>query len=141
MDINVGTMNYIAADAIYSLPTRDFIETDFAVALKTFFVKMGEADYVNVEQNCNKFALGATFFMDYLHHNTTNKLSDTGIAFGEFYYTRSAANGGGGHAINITIIANKNGTNQFTVLFFEPQTYSLVQLTQEEIESCEFYRF
>ncbi len=141
MDINVGSMNYEVSDGVYSLPDRNFIGTDFSVALKSFFSQMGDSDYTSGENNCNVFSLGSSYFMKHLHHNTkTNKLDNTGIAFGEFYYIKEGADGGG-HAINVSIVNDKNITNKFIVLFYEPQTCSIVQLTQTEIESCVFYRF
>ena len=135
-DINVGTMDYIVSSATYSLPSREFIENEYSSGLRKFFNDLNFT-YSKGDQDCRSFALGATFYVDHLHHIEKDKIQNSALAFGEFYYQKEGADGGG-HAINVVITKD---SNKYLVLFYEPQTYSIVILSKTEIESCEFYRF
>lgn len=135
-DIGALTPNYITVDRNYSCPTRKFVEGEFSRALGAFISSMGTSGYKSSENDCDDYARAAAFFMGFLHHNTVHKISDTGIAFGEFYYTKAGA---GGHAINVFLVHEEG--NKVKILFYEPQTCSIVILSKEEIESCEYWRF
>lgn len=130
-----NTANFITRDTIYSLPSIEYITNQFSQNLKGFFFSLNSQGWKEQENDCDDFALGACFLMNFLHHNTVDKIRNTGIAFGEFYYIREQ---GGGHAINVAIVKDNL---EVKVVFYEPQTYSIVTLTQKEIESCVFWRF
>lgn len=126
---------YSVRDAKYSLPARSYIEGGFSTALKSFLFQLNSNEWKTEENDCDDFAVAAFFLMSFLHHNTAHKVSQTGLAFGEFHYMRAD---GQGHAINVAIAREGE---KLSLVFYEPQTYSIVELSKEEIESCVFWRF
>lgn len=126
--------NYVIRDKNYSLPSENYIKNDFAGAFRSFLFQLDSGGWRAEENDCDDFALGAAFFMNFLHHNTANKVNKTGIAFGEFFYEKDGA----GHAINVAIVREDA---KIKVIFFEPQTYSIITLTRKETESCVYWRF
>jgi hypothetical protein len=135
-DIGVTTDVFITRDRIYSYPSLSFIQGQFSEGLRSFFWSLSSGAWTPEGNDCDDFALGAAFYMGYLHHSTQYKVEVSGIAFGEFYYIRDS---GEGHAINVALVKNKDGA--IKVVFYEPQTYSIVELSKSEIQSCIFWRF
>lgn len=125
----------VAADAEYALPTLGWIKGDFSSAFNSFKFQLGNSQWHSESNDCDDFARFAAFFAQYLHHNTTRKLANTGLCFGEFWYVTTA---GTGHAINVFLYRENE---KVKLGFFEPQTGAVVNLTKQEIESCSFYRF
>lgn len=134
-DNGVFTDNAQFPDAIYSLPSEDWVVNTFARSYASFLFNMKSAKYVSEENDCDKFAVFAYAFAHILHHNTPNKLTKTGLTFGEYWYMQDT---GGGHAINIAVVKD-HGTNK--VIFFEPQTQKQVQLSDMEKSFVKFVRF
>ena len=128
--------NFFTRDASYSLPSISYINGEFSNSLRSFLFNLSSAEWKTESNDCDDFAMAACFLMNFLHHNTVNKVKNTGIAFGEFYYYKQ---GVGYHAINVAVVRDEN--QKIKVVFFEPQTYSIVELNKEEIESCVFWRF
>jgi hypothetical protein len=126
---------YSIRDAKYSLPTRDYISGPFSDSLRSFLFQLNSNQWKTDQNDCDDFSIAALFLMSFLHHNTVNKVTSTGIAFGEFHYIRDI---GGAHAINVAIVRE---SDKLKLVFYEPQTYSIVDLSKQEIESCVFWRF
>jgi hypothetical protein len=123
------------ADSIYSLPSENWIRNTFSSSYYNFLYSIKSNGYMSEENDCDKFAVLAYSYAHILHHNTTNKISKTGLTFGEFWYVSDRV---GGHAINVIIVRNNN-TNK--VLFYEPQTQQIVNLSTTEKDTCSFWRF
>lgn len=120
------------ADDNYSLPTRDWIALEFSTCLKMLLDDLAfkwEPD----RSDCDDFARLAAAYCCLLHSNTG---ADSGLAFGEFWFTRRD---GQGHAINVFVTREIDGS--LALNFFEPQTQQIIELTKEEIQSCDFCRF
>jgi hypothetical protein len=118
-------------DTQYSLPAEDWLSGSFASGLGSLLGQLGFA-WSAEKMDCDDFARFAASYAALLHSKSGNK---TGLAFGEFWYTRAD---GQGHAINVAVI--RSGSGELALRFFEPQTQSIVELTKEEIATCEFCR-
>lgn len=119
-------------DTEYSLPTPEWISGPFARALGSLFAQLNFT-WQPEKSDCDDFARFAAAYASLLHAQMGNK---SGLAFGEFWYTRDSD--GQGHAINVVVLRDRGG-NLF-LWFFEPQTQEFVPLTKKEINSCEFCR-
>lgn len=137
----------IIADTQYSLPTADWIAGDFARAFRTFLNEFRIAHYVPDLNDCDDFTFAAVFFMQLLHRRGQVEHPPhrrTALAFGEFWYRRDI---GGMHAINLALVRSTNNgplttdNGPYAPVFFEPQTQTIVTLTQKEIQSCDTIRF
>jgi hypothetical protein len=123
------------ADAEYALPAKSSVEGMFSRNLWELLNTIKSASWTEEDNDCDNFADVASWFAQYLHHNTPNKLQKTGLAFGSFWYNKD--DGSGGHAINF-FLYRENG--QAKVGFYEPQTQSIVRLSEGEIASCSFWK-
>ena len=130
-----NTVCYRIADANYALPSKKWFETSFSSSYANFLFQLKESKYKKEENDCDDYARSCAFFAQLLHHNTIRKLQDTGIAVGEFWYTRDI---GGDHAINFFLSRDDKGAVK--VFFYEPQTQQIVTLSKKELESCSFWR-
>jgi hypothetical protein len=120
-------------DGGYSLPARDWIDGEFSSALGNLLGQLGFT-YSSEKRDCDDFARMAASYAALLH---SKMVPVSGLAFGEFWYTRSDLNGGGGHAINCYVVREGG---ELGLHFFEPQTQQTINLTKDEIESCSFCR-
>ena len=135
-DNGVYNMNSFCTDSLYSLPTENWIKTEFSTTLSLFLKSFKSSEWVTEENDCDNFSSMSYSFAQILHHNTKNKINNTGLCFGEFWYTKDINKVK--HAINVIIVYEND---RYKVLFFEPQTQSIVELSKTEKESCEFYKF
>lgn len=121
-------------DDRYMLPAKSWIAGEFAEALQWDQEKLGLSRYVYSKNNCNKFARHAKDFADRCHLATESP-DDTALAFGEFWYVTDA---GPGHCINCAV-CRENA--ELELVFFEPQSCRLVNLSKKEISLCSGARF
>src|SRR5574341_626886 len=128
-DAGVLSMDIQLADLLYALPARDFIEKEFAAALQKFYWQLRVNQWLPEKGDCDDFARGAAFFASLLHRRT-HGAPDAGIAFGEFWYFSETLNGS--HAINVAITK----TDRLHLVFFEPQQFRVIPLTETEVQSC-----
>lgn len=97
----------------------------------------GLSDYGDERNDCEDFARRCATYACDLHAGNTGQ--KTGLAFGEFYFTRDD---GGGHAINVAVVADERAAGLHSdsgapkLLFFEPQTGKVISLTETERSSC-----
>jgi hypothetical protein len=132
-----GWQGNFTADQRYALPSKDWIEYQYSSSLHAMLSSLRNGVWIAEDNDCDDFARAAAFLAQYLHHNTIRKQSNTGLAFGEFWYIKQP--GGEGHAINIFVYRNKKG--EISVGFYEPQDQQIIKLTKKEIDSCIYYRF
>lgn len=121
-------------DTIYACWDADFVVNEFAKAAKAHLDKV-VGPYIPEESDCDDFAEECACFAHAVHRKTLEHPRQTAVAFGEFWYVRWD---GVAHAINCFISLVKGA---WALLFFEPQTCQLVELTPEEIASCDMIRF
>lgn len=133
---NIAPLNECSAvaDTAYALPAEEWLDGTFSTDLEKYQYEFKTSGWVNEENDCDDFARNAANFAQVLHHNTSNKLKNTGLLFGEFWYITST---GEGHAINFVVVMLKDAP---TLQFYEPQTHRRIVLTTSEMTSCVFWR-
>jgi hypothetical protein len=140
----VTTTKAILADPVYALPSEKWVFGEFADAFKNFLFVFRNQKYTVEANDCDDFARAAGFFASYLHSGTPNRLSGTGIAFGEFWYVTDI---GQAHAINFAIVVDEEvlkTTNDFKkalkLIFFEPQSSMRKILSTNEMQHSTYWR-
>lgn len=116
-------------DDKYLLPTPGWIKNDFSAGLFEFQAFFGISRWSTESNDCDKFALATVFYAHWLHEKSPNRTVSAGITCGEVYYISSR---GGPHAINFFVVSNKG---ELQVIFYEPQTCSIIQLSPAELKS------
>jgi hypothetical protein len=128
-------MGKVLADSVYSLPTREWISTTYSTSLDKFFFSLGNLKWAEDSHDCDNFAVGGLFWAQQLHASMYAKTGKSGLAVGEFWYTRDDLVN---HAINIFIIFEDN---QYKLVFYDPQLFKIVQLSDVEQFNALYYRF
>lgn len=128
-------LGYAVADGVFSTPSELWIATDFSSDLKNFQFYLKDSQWVAEENDCDDFARGAAFFAQLLHHNTRNKIQQTALAFGEFWYKQQNV---GYHAIDFAVVRDQQ--LKLKVVFYEPQLKQIITLTRAEKLSCLHWR-
>ena len=131
----VASLSWHIADRNYALPTVNFLRGAFASALwsfQNFFAVMSWTEEAN---DCDDFARLAAAFAQILHYLTPGRPECSALAVGEFWFQKD--NGGGGHAINVACC----GLEASDVVFYEPQTRTVLHLTDTEKASATMVRF
>ncbi len=127
-------------DRDYACPTEEYIQGDFSKWFWAEQHRLGLALFKPEGNDCDNFGLRAMVSFQVAHHLASPN-SRVGIAGGLFIY--QPKNSPDLHLIFVAIIKGPDG--QYRVRFFEPQpqasTFGIVELTQEEIQSCEGYFF
>lgn len=124
-------------DDYYMCPDEDWLGGRFAkYILPNYLAERKGSTWVSQSNDCDDFALHAMVLMRELHHNTSYKLTDTGIAFGVVSYTKE---GVGLHMINWAIVKDRR-TALPKLVFFEPQdAKGIVTLSDKEKDSIVFW--
>jgi hypothetical protein len=143
-----NTLYTVVRDESYMCPSLNFVRGAFSNGFRSYMAAMGMNDYILNENDCDKYSNAAVHYMNFLHHQTSDKKRGTGIAIGIFDYIRgkdvtfnefgSPLTVNAGHSINVIILRHNN---EIKVVFYEPQTYSIVELTPAEIWSCTRWYF
>lgn len=121
-------------DEFYIPVSSKFVFNNISSEVFNFLIKHGQP-YKSIQNDCDDFSLAAMVIARKEYFNKFLDNRPVSILFGEFHYI---TNTGGPHAINCFITGDKN---QLTLGFFEPQNGQIINLTQEEIASCTFWRF
>jgi hypothetical protein len=135
--LGVTTPNSFFADDVYALPSEHWLANEYSESLYRFLTSFKSATYVATENDCDNFSTLAFAFAQILHHNTPQKNKKTALAVGEIWYASLAR--GGVHAINVAMVWDDQ--TGYKIIFYEPQTQQIVQLTQAEIAGVKYYRF
>lgn len=126
--------NLALPDTTYLMPTKSWIEKEFSQGLAAFQFQMGIDKWSSESNDCDKFAIAASFYCKWLNHSSPNRKYSAGIACGEIYYIRDA---GGGHAINFFLTSDGD---KIKTVFYEPQTRMIVALSENEKSRIFFYK-
>lgn len=118
-------------DSVYSVPSREWVEQNFAKSLDANLIAAQVANYQTNSWDCDKFAFYA-FALARLSHART--MRGTGLTFGVCMYHSTDA---GPHCINF-FVTRKDKGSPLELSFWEPQTQSTVTLTANEIASVWF---
>jgi hypothetical protein len=136
-DNDIVTMNVFIPDVSYALPFEKWIKTQYSKTLYDYLQSFKTATWKPEENDCDNFASMSFSLAQMLHHTTANKIKNTALAFGEFWYIQDSTKSG--HAINIFV--TYSDTNIYKIYFFEPQSQFEITLSQTEKDSCYFCRF
>jgi hypothetical protein len=139
-----ATAKVFILDEQYVAPSEHWVRNVFPREFEAFKRNIQKGfilDWTEEDFDCENFALLAVSYASILHKATRNRREPrAGLLFGEFYYEQGHFPFEN-HAINVAIVAAEDNHNLPRLLFFEPQDSSILQLTQEEIESCLGARF
>ena len=122
-------------DRSYSVPSKNWIINTLGPTLRNFQAQLGVNTWTEDVQDCDDFARLAAAYVQFLHYRTLGQIRKSALSFGEVFYVTKE---GGGHAINIAIVGTKGNEE---VIFFEPQTGKIVELTLKERDSIYYIRF
>jgi hypothetical protein len=120
-------------DSSYVLPDPDWVEQTFSVAFKSYLYTLEQNEYIATVFDCENYAESAKVFMSFLHQKTKDKLPGQGIAFGIYVYQTDI---GPMHAINF-FIGMEQG--EYKLFFFEPQGPRIIQLSDSERMSVQWW--
>jgi hypothetical protein len=123
--------NEIVLDASYTLPTKSWIIGEFSMAFENDLSVYGLLNYIPEKNDCDNFALHCHSFALKLHTRDQQSYQK-GFAIGQFVYDKDS---GGRHAINFWVIINPV-SNKYEVVFYEPQSRRIVELSEQEKSLC-----
>lgn len=128
----------IFADERYALPSRDWVIATFGEAWRQTKAVLGISLYATDRNDCDDFARMCAGYAQLLHNKTVAErgLANTGLAFGEFWYTDRAI---GPHAINGFLYKEADG-GPVLCGHFEPQTSEFKVLSPGEVRTCSLFR-
>lgn len=121
--------DFSIADRSYAAMTRGFLEKAFSDSLKKWVWELG-IRYRQDCEDCDDFARFAASVAQLWNAKSENK--GHALAFGEFWYVKD---GGEGHAINVALVEGG------AVVFYEPQTQRIVELSEIEMWNATMIRF
>lgn len=121
-----------APDALYALPSVEWIQNAFASALYLEQQRDGLLRYVDGKWNCNKFSRHAADFAARCYLATPEASEGTALAFGAVDFEKPDGNG---HSINLAV--SRHPDLSLWLVWFEPQTRSIVPPpSRKENSSC-----
>lgn len=116
-------------DETYSAPRSDWLLKDFSVWYKDVLNRLGAGTYLAEAQDCDDFADSFKVFAAICHRRTGVK---TALSVGVMHYFPREMTG---HAINIALTSDKG------IIYIEPQTGNMINLTEKEKKSACLVRF
>jgi hypothetical protein len=122
------------ADVAWLPPAKAWLRDKFCPQLRRYLKRKGLLDYVPEANDCDDFADEGVRLAKRMHARMVRlgkAPRGTAFAVGRFWY-RSARQGA--HAIIVALVRIAETT--FELVFIEPQTQRLVELTRSEINSC-----
>lgn len=131
---NINTKSYFFGDFYYYLPNKHWVFNEFAKSLDSLLNFLNNNTPNSASNDCDDFARAGAFLAQTLHSRTSPD-SNAGLAIGEFWYKKDS---GVAHAINIIVVRDYENLQ---LLFLEPQTGKEIILTENEKNSCFFWRF
>lgn len=120
LGISSSSINIL--DSKYSIPTKEWVLNTSKNISYQIDKMLGV--WTTESRDCDDFAL-TTMSLMRLFHSKGNPTTSLPIAY--FQYTKQNQ---GLHAINLAFVDDKK------IIFFEPQTGDLLNLTIKEIKSC-----
>jgi hypothetical protein len=120
-------------DESYMLPSPDWFTDTFPAELKDFQFRNRQTSAVPETNDCDDYARGAAWWAQRCHTRSEGRRTHTALAVGEFCYDDSTL---GRHVIIFAIVRHAAA---FRILFMEPQTGRMRDLSKTEIESCVYF--
>lgn len=131
----ISAANYVTPDEKYMIVDEEWFKKEILgdFGFKSFLFKNGIESYSSLRNDCDDFSRAFSFYVR-IKFRTMGFKSST-PAVGDLYYRTpydGTAELGGGHAINIGIFLDKNGSK--VIRFIEPQGPNFVELDKETQE-------
>ena len=129
----ITAANYVTPDTYYIMVDEEWFKKEIlnTMAFKGFLFKNGIESYNELRNDCDDFSRAFTFYCR-IKFRTMGFMKAT-PAVGDLHYSTPENNTGpelgGGHAINIAILLDKNGNK--VIRFVEPQGPNFVELPEE----------
>lgn len=123
----------LLADESYVCPQLSWVQNEFSGVYREWLARFRLSYMVDL-WDCDDYTRLASTLAS-LCHAETPMAKECGLAFGEFWYRRRLTEP---HAINAFCVALDT---QIQLRFWEPQTQLIINLSQEEIETCTLLRF
>lgn len=121
--------NETFTDEQYSLPAREWLEGGFAVATRGNLVALGLARYTKEAWDCDDFAWTVAALAR-MNHRINGNGTESALAFGMCGYHQDD---GEAHAVCFAVTHDKLGEPE--VVFIEPQTQRIIELSKTERDS------
>jgi len=121
-------------DKEYSLVSKSWIRDTVSGKYEYFLKKLNIHIYKKETNDCDDFVI-AFYIFSRIEYKAAVKSYNSNICVGEFVYSKTS---GEVHAINIIVVLTENVPE---VLFYEPQTFSFINLTDLEKRSAKFVVF
>jgi len=121
--------DFSIADRSYAAMQQGFLEQAFSESLKKWVLELG-IRYQQECEDCDDFARFAASVAQLWNAKSANE--GHALAFGEFWYVKD---NGDAHAINIALVEGGK------VVFYEPQTQRIVELSEIEKWNATMIRF
>lgn len=134
IDTNDPKTQVIIVDSSYAETTREWIAGTFSQAWMSLKSQLNFT-YVDEAEDCDDFSRFCAGYASYVYKNAKSRVPGTALCFGEFGFIRDADKQA--HAINIAIVVEKGA---YDVVFYEPQTCQLIDLSPSEKLSCLYIR-
>lgn len=131
----ISTLSGFTFDKQYAVPEIGWLMTVFSDAFRNAQGALRINTWANSANDCAKISSFAKTYADILYNNTSNKIPDAALAFGEMAYSPK---NGGYHMINVLLVAVDG---EVEVMFWEPQLAQVVNISREELVSCDFFLF
>lgn len=122
------------ADVVWLPPSKAWLRDKFCPQLRRYLTRKGLLDYVLESNDCDDFADEAARLAKRMHARMVRLgkvAKGTAFTVGRFWY--KSANQGA-HAIFVAL--TRIAPDRFELVFIEPQTQRLIDLTRKEINSC-----
>lgn len=122
------------ADANWLPPAKAWLRDTFCPKLRRYLERKALLEYVSESNDCDDFSDEGVRLAKRMHNRMVRlgkAPKGTALAVGKFWY-RSARQGA--HAIFVALV--RIAETAFELVFIEPQTQRLVELTRSEIHSC-----
>ena len=127
-DVTNFTQKYTDNGA-YQTVSKEWIQSEFTTSLWKFFIDTHVLnDYDRGTFDCKHYSFGSYYLGNELHRNSKDHIDGASLAIGVIYYFPDNKNGET-HAINVFILKDKS------IVFFEPQTQQIVNLSLVERQS------
>ncbi len=118
--------NIFLHDEDYVIPTLDWVNGEFSKQFKQFLFNYNIRQFQDGKNECDKFSLHARSVANILNRHNPQS-GNSGIAVGEVYLI----NGGGGHAMNFAIVADRD--KKLRLVFYEPQAAQIVNVDTNDL--------
>lgn len=131
-NIDLNSVTSIFADSEYSLLDSEWVSDRVSDGFRTFVRSLGMFGWEYDSGDCDDFSKAFTVYLKSVVRNKKNVFTP---AVGEVYYIKEQDIVDVPHAINFIVVFEND---DIKILWYEPQFFDFVELTNTEIDSIYF---